>query len=337
MNPNKLIAKKQKAAATEGFDESMYNFDPNQEFNRQLYRQRKRDARDINPEWNAKQRRAYALADNYSYPEIALVQPTVMNTLPVEPIPTTSFGGTPVVSVGDIDAKVIPDPKKYVLMSQKSNIVPRAIGFDQFAGMLDDLMRSQNSLTTGSDLANFQAWRAKEYERYASDPANYVWQQMPQGYSVSPEEMSRLRNAGLLANRRGTGYYDPTDKSQAYIFGDKTWTQHHQDAGKNPYRQTYWFEYEDGTPVTDPRDLAYAASRINNPEIRNHFRNYINGTEEVVPVDTVYSTTQDVGDVGQSKFAKMMNGVQTGIVALSAAPLVAEAIGGLASEGSQLV
>lgn len=157
MNPNKLIARKQKAAATEGFNESMYNFDPNQEFDRQLYRQRKRDARDINPEWNAKQRRAYALADNYSYPEITLVQPTVMNTLPIEPIPTTSFGGTPVVSVGDISAEVMPDPKRYVLMSQKSNLVPRAVGFDQFAGMLDDLMRSQNSLATGSDLANFQA------------------------------------------------------------------------------------------------------------------------------------------------------------------------------------
>ena len=49
---NRVLVKKAKAAATEGFDESMYNFDPNQTFDRSRFRDRKQVARIINPEWN---------------------------------------------------------------------------------------------------------------------------------------------------------------------------------------------------------------------------------------------------------------------------------------------
>lgn len=45
---------------------------------------------------------------------------------------------------------------------------------------------------------------------------------MPDGYKASGQEMRQLRAEGLLANRRGVGYYDPNDNSQAYIFGNKS-------------------------------------------------------------------------------------------------------------------
>lgn len=45
---------------------------------------------------------------------------------------------------------------------------------------------------------------------------------MPYGYKASRQEMQQLAAEGLLANKRGTGYYDPNDNSQAYIFGNKS-------------------------------------------------------------------------------------------------------------------
>ena len=46
----RVLAKKAKSAAVDGFDESMYNWDGNQEFDRQRFRERKREAREANPE-----------------------------------------------------------------------------------------------------------------------------------------------------------------------------------------------------------------------------------------------------------------------------------------------
>ena len=46
----RVLAKKAKSAAVDGFDESMYNWDENQEFDRQRFRERKREAREANPE-----------------------------------------------------------------------------------------------------------------------------------------------------------------------------------------------------------------------------------------------------------------------------------------------
>lgn len=67
---NRVLVKKAKAAATEGFDESMYNFDPNQTFDRDRFRDRKQVARIMNPEWNWRQRRAFALQDSKPEPKI---------------------------------------------------------------------------------------------------------------------------------------------------------------------------------------------------------------------------------------------------------------------------
>lgn len=45
-----VLAKKMKAMNVKGFDPSMYNMDPNQEFDRDRYRQRKAIAREQHPE-----------------------------------------------------------------------------------------------------------------------------------------------------------------------------------------------------------------------------------------------------------------------------------------------
>lgn len=45
-----VLAKKAKAMNVEGFDKSMYNMDPNQTFDRNRYRERKREVRQMNPE-----------------------------------------------------------------------------------------------------------------------------------------------------------------------------------------------------------------------------------------------------------------------------------------------
>jgi hypothetical protein len=58
------LAKKAKAANVAGFDESMFNFDPDQKFDRQRYRLRKRWAKQFAPEFSRRQRKAWALMDD---------------------------------------------------------------------------------------------------------------------------------------------------------------------------------------------------------------------------------------------------------------------------------
>lgn len=58
------MAKKAKAANVAGFDESMFNFDPDQKFDRQRYRLRKRWAKHFAPEFSRRQRKAWALMDD---------------------------------------------------------------------------------------------------------------------------------------------------------------------------------------------------------------------------------------------------------------------------------
>lgn len=52
-----VLAKKTKAMNVDGFDPSMYNMDPNQEFDRQRYRDRKTIAREQHPELTRRQRK----------------------------------------------------------------------------------------------------------------------------------------------------------------------------------------------------------------------------------------------------------------------------------------
>jgi hypothetical protein len=59
-----VLAKKAKAANVAGFDESMFNFDPDQKFDRQRYRLRKRWAKQFAPEFSRRQRKAWALMDD---------------------------------------------------------------------------------------------------------------------------------------------------------------------------------------------------------------------------------------------------------------------------------
>ena len=147
---------------------------------------------------------------------------------------------------------------------------------------------------------------------------------MPDGYKASRQEMRQLAAEGLLANKRGTGYYDPSDNSQAYIFGNKSWMQQHIDKGLDPTKRTYSFVDQHGNPVTNEQELAIAASQIKDPEVRKYFERYLNTgeTSTTIPSDIVTAQEQNVGKVGQSDFSKAMNAVQAGIVATAAAPMM---------------
>lgn len=138
---------------------------------------------------------------------------------------------------------------------------------------------------------------------------------MPEGWKASREEMAQLRNEGILANRRGAGYYDPNDNSQAYIFGNKSWMQQHLDKGMNPTKKSYSFTDAEGNPVTDEREIAVAAAQITDPEVRRYFDKYLKtgDASTTVPAETVRAQEQSVGKIGESDFSRAMHNTALGI------------------------
>ncbi len=210
---NQILAKKAKAAHVDGFNENMFNFDPDAEFDRSIYRNRKRMARDINPEWTRRQRKAYALSTGPRDVELAQ-----MPGIPKRKVPLPDYvvpGGKAWVEVGIPEAEEIwidpipqPDPEPPVV-PENSNIPTPAWSFNQFAGRLDDYINRSKAIKTGSDTRAFQVWRAKEYARYAQDPENYRYQQMPSNFRATTQDLAKY--SGFLANNRGAGYYDPAD------------------------------------------------------------------------------------------------------------------------------
>lgn len=110
--------------------------------------------------------------------------------------------------------------------------------------------------------------------------------------------------------------------------------QQHLDNGLDPTKQTYYFVDQYGNPVTNEQELAVAASKIKDPEVRKYFERYLNTgeTSTTTPSGAVTAQEQNVGKVGQSDFSKAMNAVQAGIVATAAAPVVVEATADMAKE-----
>lgn len=87
---NRVLAKKAKSAAVDGFNADMYNWDPNQTFDRERFRERKQIAKTINPEWSWRQRRAFALMDAPAERKVELPE------IPVErEIELKTFKGLP--------------------------------------------------------------------------------------------------------------------------------------------------------------------------------------------------------------------------------------------------
>ena len=138
---------------------------------------------------------------------------------------------------------------------------------------------------------------------------------MPEGYSATAEEIANLKAQGLLANKRGTGYYDPNDQSQAYIFGKKSWNQQHAEKGLTPTKSSYYFVDAQGNPVTDESTIAKAAEQINDPEIKKHFSKYLNTgeTKTEEPSGEVATKEQNVGKIGESDFSRAMHNTALGI------------------------
>ena len=76
----------------------------------------------------------------------------------------------PNFNVGELEGGTTPD-RVYSKRRHAVNIKP--VSFDQFAGLLDDRLTASKAFKVGSDLQNFQYWRAKQYEDYVNDPLNY--------------------------------------------------------------------------------------------------------------------------------------------------------------------
>lgn len=204
-----VLAKKAKAAAVDGFTSDMFDTNPDQEFDRKLYRERKRAAKDINPEWTRRQRKAYALSTPQQ------VELAKMPELPVPNMPLPEYHipkGRGVVEVGGptvTDVWIDPVPPTTSITTPDPIPLSNKWDFNQFAGRLDDYINSSKAIKTGSDLTAFQVWRAKEYARYAQDPENYRYQQMPSNFKATTQDLAKY--SGFLANNKGAGYYDPAD------------------------------------------------------------------------------------------------------------------------------
>lgn len=242
-----VLAKKAKAASVKGFDESMYNYDPDQEFDRARYRARKRAARTINPEWTRRQRKAYALIDYY---------PTKDTELP--PFPETSRP-TPigVVSVGDLThsiepSVVTPTTKQHIRRKVGRYLKPdsnSSVSWDQFAGTMYDALEKSGAFVGGQDSLAIQAWIANEYRKYSQNPYEYVYTQMPDDYVSSSRFLAdekTMQELGLSGYRSGAGYYDPnsTDFASVALRGNKSQKQLWEEAKANGAKAPiYWEQY----------------------------------------------------------------------------------------------
>lgn len=99
-----------------------------------------------------------------------------MSKLPKMQLPTIGGKGVAEVQDPEAQAKQVPETpsSNYTLVKKRARIAPSSMSFNQFAGMVDDRLKDQKGFTTGSDLTNFQAWRGKEYAKYAKDPGSYT-------------------------------------------------------------------------------------------------------------------------------------------------------------------
>lgn len=271
-----VLMKKAKAANVEGFNENMYDFDPNQEFDRQNYRDRKRYAKENFDYMTRRQRKAYALMDRVnpvSTQQIAAPESSVVAKNSIfTPDSNTHVNATPASVtkvVGErtpINIEGVPASSNFENYTRRAEKVRRdlkynPVSFDQFAGLLDDSMLVSDALRNGMNSRAFQVHRANEYLRYKNDPLNYIYRQMDANYGKSAQMLDdekRARQMGILANNRGTGYYDPNDKSfeSVSLFKDKTAQQMWDESGAGKeYTRYYWTDSK-GNRLTDEQAQA---------------------------------------------------------------------------------
>ena len=152
----------------------------------------------------------------------------MLSELPIEKAPYGPFSaaradGNASIQVGlpEISA-VIADPNRIKMTVYKNTYGPRTLSFNQFAGMLDDIITSQSAMSAGQDLNAWQVHRAKEYERYVKDPQNYVYKAIDPNFRYTKEDIARYQKEGLLSNNRSVGYYNPEDKRGMHMFQGKS-------------------------------------------------------------------------------------------------------------------
>jgi hypothetical protein len=195
----------------------------------------------------------------------------------------------------------------------------KAVSFNQFAGLLDDAMRRDKSIVGGSDLRAFQVHRAKEYERYAADPENYKWQNMAGTVNTNDAaflaDENKYRNAGLLANRRGAGYYNPNDNSFAsrVLFKNRTAKEILDAQASKLASETFWVD-STGRRLSD-EEVAKLAS---NPATAQYFTT--KNEHSTTPTGRGLQVSDaTIGRVPESMFSDAMNDVAMGVAVGSGA------------------
>lgn len=196
-----VLAKKAKAMNVDGFDESMYNMDPGQTFDRNRYRERKRDAREMHPEWTRRQRKAYALMDKQPYEPI---NPQVNFTPPSVGIPELPSRPRGIVAIGDMSSEILDNPKNYKQYEVvKHTPKYRRMSYDQFATYANNYLKNAGAFRNGVDLATMQAYVEDQYDKYAQQGLDYVWQ--------NPEEGANLKVASNWRSKYGAANSNPNN------------------------------------------------------------------------------------------------------------------------------
>lgn len=319
-----VLAKKAKAASVTGFNESLYNYDPNQEFDRDRYRDRKRDAKQFAPDWTRRQRKAWALMD----------APGVDVNIPTEPISIIpEIGrrrpGKAVVSVGEITAEMptpTPNTTTYSLVRSKNTrtLKPKTIAWDQFAGAAYDKMAQQHAFRGDQDTRAAQAYVASQYAKYANDPMSYVWTNPEEGYAGSAQMLAdeaAMRRNGFTGYRRSYGYYDPNDATSQLVFSSEGYGQALRNAGikdNESVEREYWVD-ANGNEVTNTDTIDMLNSRY--------------GRQVTTPEQRSYSTSVEDATFNPLERSQLSTGLSRGMTAALAVPAIG-IMGSAAGTGS---
>lgn len=319
---NSQVAKRKlKAAATSGFNLGMYDLDDNS-FDRKEFRKKTKELRKSAPEYTRRQRRAAALVD--SVPQETAPTVIIPNVGGAFALPgPLARGGAEVIVGAPAVEDVMVDPNKVKMTVYENTYGPRKLSFDQFAGMLDDLMYKQGALNAGQDLKAWQVHRAKEYEKYAQNPQQYVYTAIDPSFVYSNDDIVKYHNLGLLSNNRGAGYYNPNDVYGKHMFYGKSWEDVLRENGVASHGATYTFENSNGLPVTEEQ-LASIVPKINNPRAKRAVNQHLSTStpvivEHVTEAAPITGQT-NAGQAPRDRFYNAMNNVAVGTTALAVTP-----------------
>lgn len=211
-----LKAKVAKAKAVDGYqDETFVN-----NFDRDVYRGRKRALKQTNPELSRRERKAEALLAHKTSPNI---NPDLIGPIGYEKI-TFQRPKSGIVTVGDISSEIIPNPvlrpapKPNPIQSAKQPLTPKnLLNWNEFAHAIETRLRNDNSFRAGMDYKALQALMESEYKRYNDNPDNYKFD----NYQLQGSRFNKYRNRDLTMPQPiyRSGYGD-FDQNTDYLFDD---------------------------------------------------------------------------------------------------------------------